>query len=166
MDLIYKEITNDYDISALSNLANKIWNIHYPSIIGERQVEYMLEKMYSLESLRNQIIKEDHKFIGAYLHEEMVAFISYYEMGEDNYFIHKLYVNAGIHGKGIGRALYEHVFRDKIVKSIRLTVNRHNVNAINFYFKMGFNIEKTIDIDIGEGFVMNDFLMIYKNNFR
>lgn len=164
MDLVYKEITHDFDISALSNLANKIWNIHYPPIIGREQVDYMLKKMYSIESLRDQIVKEDHKFIGAYINGEMLAFISYNETSKDNYFIHKLYVDTGSHGKGVGKALYEYVFKDKNIKTIRLTVNRHNVKAINFYFKIGFIIEKTIEIEIGEGFVMNDFVMLYKNN--
>jgi ribosomal protein S18 acetylase RimI-like enzyme len=46
-------------------------------------------------------------------------------------------------------------------QSIRLTVNRENYKAINFYFKLGFKIEKVADFDIGQGYVMNDFVMLW-----
>jgi ribosomal protein S18 acetylase RimI-like enzyme len=83
--------------------------------------------------------------------------ISYSKTDDEDYFIHKLYVNTEIHSKGIGRALYNYVFENIKPKTIRLTVNRKNFKAINFYFKLGFIIEKLIDIDIEHGFVMNDF---------
>lgn len=162
MELIFKEIKSDHDISELSVLASKIWNTHYPSIIGQKQVDYMLEKMYSIKSLKDQIHKKNNKFISASKDDKMVGFISYSKEDEENFFIHKLYVNTDIHNRGIGRALYDYVFKDKNLKTIRLTVNRQNVKAINFYFKMGFIIEKIIDIDIGDGFVMDDFVMVYR----
>jgi hypothetical protein len=34
-----------------------------------------------------------------------------------------------------------------------------NYKAINFYFKNGFVIESLLDLNIGEGFQMNDFVM-------
>jgi ribosomal protein S18 acetylase RimI-like enzyme len=40
-----------------------------------------------------------------------------------------------------------------------LTVNRQNFKAINFYFKNGFVIDEVADFEIGNGFVMNDFVM-------
>jgi RimJ/RimL family protein N-acetyltransferase len=47
---------------------------------------------------------------------------------------------------------------------IKLTVNRQNFKSINFYFKNGFKIEKVEDFDIGNGYWMNDFIMVKKNN--
>jgi ribosomal protein S18 acetylase RimI-like enzyme len=43
---------------------------------------------------------------------------------------------------------------------MRLQVNRQNYTAINFYFKLGFTIERVADFDIGHGFFMNDFVML------
>ena len=65
-----------------------------------------------------------------------------------------------MHKKGIGKALFEHVFGNLKQITIRLTVNRQNYKAVNFYFRLGFTIEKIIDIDIDNGFLMNDFVMI------
>ena len=47
-------------------------------------------------------------------------------------------------------------------QTIRLQVNRMNYKAINFYFKHGFVIEKVADFDIGDGYFMNDFVMIWR----
>ena len=47
-------------------------------------------------------------------------------------------------------------------QTLRLTVNRQNYKSINFYFKNGFVIEKTADFDIGSGYFMNDFVMVYR----
>lgn len=164
MELLFKEITTKQEIESLSSLASLIWNSHYPAIIGQKQVDYMLGKMYSTESLKKQMVEDKNIFTAAYINNEMVGFISYSKKSEEDYFLHKLYINTDMHRKGIGRALFDYAFENKNLKTIRLTVNRQNVKAINFYFKIGFVIEKIIDIDIGEGYVMDDFVMVYKKN--
>ena len=164
-NLTFREIRSDSekDLTELSILAHKIWNDYYPPIIGQEQVDYMLNKFYSRESLIDQIENKKNIVTGAYLNDVLAGFMSHSISGENEYFIHKLYVNTGLHLKGIGRALFEHVFGDKKQKTIRLTVNRQNFKAVNFYFRLGFIIEKIIDIDIDNGFVMNDFVMIFRS---
>lgn len=162
--ITFSEITTDEQLNELSVIASKIWNEHYPAIIGQVQVDYMLAKMYSINALREQIA-QGQKYIAAYENDEMLGFLSYSVKNEKDYFIHKWYVDVSKHSKGIGRGLFDHVFKDLDYNTIRLTVNRHNIKPINFYFKMGFKIEKIINIDIGEGFVMNDFMMI-KEKFK
>jgi len=93
-----------------------------------------------------------------------MGFLSYSTFDDENYFIHKWYVDPFIHGKGIGRKLFSHIFDNVNFKTIRLTVNRQNIKTINFYFKLGFVIEKVVDIDIGEGYIMDDFQMILKKD--
>ena len=166
MDLTFREISTDTELKELALLAHRIWNDHYPTIIGHKQVDFMLERMYSLESLKDQIYNNNNIFICAFLRSEMVGFISYSKTNEDDYIIHKLYVNTKFHKRGIGRSLFSHVFGNMEFNTIRLTVNRQNYTAINFYFRIGFIIEKIIDIDIGEGFFMNDFVMLYINSVK
>ena len=166
MDLTFREISTDTELKELALLAHRIWNDHYPPIIGQKQVDFMLERMYSLESLKDQIYNNNNIFICAFLRSEMVGFISYSKTNEDDYIIHKLYVNTKLHKRGIGRSLFSHVFGNMEFNTIRLTVNRQNYTAINFYFRIGFIIEKIIDIDIGEGFFMNDFVMLYINSVK
>jgi len=159
----YRIIKTDEEIEELSVLARKIWNIHYPPIIGQDQVNYMLELMYTKESLKKQIFEDENVFTGAFINDKIAGFISVSSKDGKNFFLHKLYVDPDLFQKGIGKGLFEHVFSEIDFDTIRLTVNRQNFKAINFYFKNGYKIEKIIDIDIGGGFVMNDFVMLFEN---
>lgn len=165
MEITLKQVYEDKDLQTLETLAKKIWNIHYPPIIGQTQVDYMLDKFYSIEALKKQIHEDHNIFLCAYDEKEnMMGFLSYSTFDDKNFFIHKWYVDPFIHGKGIGRKLFSHIFDNTNFSTIRLTVNRQNIKTINFYFKLGFTIEKVVDIDIGEGYIMDDFQMIMKKN--
>jgi ribosomal protein S18 acetylase RimI-like enzyme len=45
------------------------------------------------------------------------------------------------------------------IGKIALAVNKRNSNAIAAYEKWGFHIERSVVKDIGNGFVMDDFIM-------
>ena len=95
-NLIFRKISSDSekDLTELSELAYKIWNDYYPDIIGQEQVDYMLNKFYSRESLIDQIENKKNIFTGAYLNEELAGFMSHSMTDVNEYFIHKLYVNT------------------------------------------------------------------------
>lgn len=148
------------DISVIFDLAVKIWRKHYPSIITNVQIEYMLEKMYSKESLAQQMDDGDVFWL-AFEHEIPIGYLSYNSLGNGDYFLNKFYVDVDRHRKGIGKQLFDYVFSHLTdARAIRLTVNRKNHTAINYYFKNGFIIEEVKDFDIGDGFEMNDFVML------
>jgi ribosomal protein S18 acetylase RimI-like enzyme len=151
--------------SVIATLAHKIWNIHYPPIVGQAQVDYMLEKFYSYDALEKQYNEGQHFYL---IQKDAgnIGFISLSEKEKGNFFLHKFYINKGDQGKGLGKQVFEMIkeltgVRDKL--SITLTVNRQNYKAINFYFKNGFRIRETADFDIGNGYFMNDFIMEWKN---
>ena len=75
--------------------------------------------------------------------------------------IHKLYLLPVVQGRGIGRALIDTV--RAIAEShghdtLTLNVNKYN-EAVHFYEAYGFRISGTEVIDIGGGYVMDDFVM-------
>ena len=160
-DLSLKIATKD-DVSIIQSLANKIWRKNYPAIISLAQIDYMLEKIYSAQSLYQQM-SEGAVFLICYASGKEAGFCSYNKQGNGNFFLHKLYVDTEMHHEGIGTWLLNEIFgkKDDLVE-LRLTVNRLNYKAINFYFKNGFVIEKVKDLDIGNGYWMNDFVMIKK----
>ena len=47
------------------------------------------------------------------------------------------------------------------LNKIRLTVNKYNANTIKAYKKWGLNTVESTVTDIGDGFVMDDYIMEY-----
>lgn len=154
------------DILRIGKLAHRIWRAHYPPVIGEKQVEYMLELIYSPEALQRQM-EEGQLFQLVVDGEEVLGFISISHRGEGRYFLHKFYLDNEKRGRGLGKIVFESLLDHyPDLRELRLTVNRQNFKSINFYFKIGFNIEKCVDIPIGEGYVMNDFQMLWRRGMR
>ena len=150
------------DIPRIRELAHRIWRVHYPPIIGEQQVEYMLGLNYSLEALQRQMEAEGQIFWLVTEDEEVTGFVAVSDQGEGRYFIHKFYLDNEKRGRGLGRRVFEILVSKYLaLREFRLTVNRQNYKSINFYFRIGFTIERCVDIPIGEGYVMNDFLMLF-----
>ena len=157
--LTFRE-AHEADMPFLSELARRIWCKWYISIITQAQIDYMLENSYSAESLKKQMTKGNSRFSLAYVGEELVGYAAMQTTDGKNYFLDKFYVDTEKHKQGIGGkflAYLEGIYSPEI---IYLRVNRLNYVAINFYFKNGFIIEKTDDLMIGNGYEMNDFIML------
>lgn len=159
MSLNFKKATAA-DIPVISALADRIWKKHYVPIIGLPQVEYMLKNMYNTESISQQMKDKQHYTL-VYDNNIAIGYISISTKDDKNYFLHKFYVEVDEQRKGIGSQLLDYILSTmNTAETIELTVNRQNFKAINFYFKRGFIIKEVADFDIGNGFFMNDFIMI------
>ncbi len=153
------------DLPIIQLLSKSIWNQVYPSIISQEQIDFMLNMMYSTASLTCQMEVEKHKFLTLIYSGETVGFASYSpkDAGDrKRYRLHKLYVEPKLHGQGLGRSLVSHII--KLISSeggqeLELNVNKLNP-AISFYKHIGFTIEKEVVLDIGNGYVMDDFIMV------
>jgi GNAT superfamily N-acetyltransferase len=148
------------DIPLIRTLAARIWWEHYPDIISDQQITYMLDMMYSEESIAQQMVEgQDYTLI--YADADPVGYYAVSEKSLGYFFLHKFYVDTAKHRKGIGAAAFYHLLEHdcKGFKELRLQVNRRNVKAINFYFKHGFVIDYVQDFEIGEGYTMEDFVM-------
>jgi ribosomal protein S18 acetylase RimI-like enzyme len=142
-------------------MATSIWNDHYRSIIGQSQIDYMLQKMYSEEALFNQSKSGQNFYFIQDSNNINVGFLSYTIQKPDACFINKFYISSTQQGKGLGKKVFSQLKNSLTgIKRFQLTVNRQNYKAINFYFSLGFKIEKCEDFDIGNGYFMNDFVMI------
>lgn len=151
------------DIEVIRGLAERTWNQHYLSIISQGQIDYMLNLMYSASSLIEQLQLKQHRFFLIQVDEFSVGFISLHHEGDGNWFIHKFYIDQDAAGKGIGARVFNLIIEMFGPRQLKLTVNRQNFKAINFYFKCGFKIDHVADFDIGQGYVMNDFVMLWQH---
>ena len=149
------------DISAISELAEKIWWPSYRNIISDEQINFMLNDMYSAESLKEQM-GSGIEFLIVEKENFPVAFAGYSLTNMENqvYKLHKLYVLPTEQGRGTGRKLIEQVSSLATAKGgkiLELNVNRGNP-AHHFYSKIGFDIYQTVDINYHH-FVLNDYVM-------
>jgi diamine N-acetyltransferase len=150
------------DLPTIQMLAKKIWPGTYGHILSTGQIEYMLELMYSHESLERQMSASHHVFLILDFDAHPSGFASYsIPDGEKKGKLHKIYIEQELQGKGLGKSLLEEVTRR--VRSagctiLQLDVNRQN-EARSFYEKQGFKVTAEKDTDIGNGFVMTDYVM-------
>jgi RimJ/RimL family protein N-acetyltransferase len=161
MNLLVLKKTPLEELPLIRKLAVTIWPTTYKEILTQEQMEYMLEKSYSLRALKTQY-KEGNEFFFILWEDKRVGFISSQNREEDT-FIHKFYLLPAYQGKGIGREAFRLWLNQVGATLVRLNVNRYNILAINFYFSLGMRIEKWVDIAIGEGYFMNDFVMKYNS---
>ena len=144
------------------DLTKKIWPVAYGEILSKAQLDYMIDKFYNETALRELIQKGHVFYLAQDDNEKYVGFVSYEINSEPNKTkIHKIYVLPETQGTGLGRQFFEFV-KEKAIENhqnaIFLNVNKYN-NAIHFYTKLGFVKVKDEIIDIGNGYVMDDYVM-------
>ncbi|MEJ7610339.1 MAG: GNAT family N-acetyltransferase [Ferruginibacter sp.] len=151
------------DIPIIRNLAEVIWPETYRDIISPEQLRYMLNLLYSEEALDEQI-QNGHCFILA-MHETVpIGFASFSKKSSEEptvFRLHKLYVLPRQHGQGVGSSLLNYIYTESKndgAGQLELNVNKYNP-AKNFYEKKGFTVLRDEVIDIGEGYVMDDYVM-------
>jgi len=150
------------DLPIITDLAERIWPDTYGAYLSSEQLRYMLDLMYNQGELLSQLQK-GHIFLLAEEEDKEVGFASFSVIDPENkgYKLHKIYVLPSMHGKGVGKILMNEVVslvRREGGKTLQLNVNRNN-KAKDFYEKAGFKIKETVDLDIGNGFLMNDYVM-------
>jgi RimJ/RimL family protein N-acetyltransferase len=152
------------DILLIQQLAHTIWHSHYPGIITVEQIEYMLKEMYSSNCILNEMA-DGHIWVLLFLDDQPIGFVSYYfEKDNRKVKLSKLYILQSFHGLGYGQEALD--FAKRCAKELKaldlyLTVNKQNKKAIDAYKKAGFYIEKSVINDVGNGYIMDDYIMTY-----
>src|SRR5204862_1933961 len=149
------------DIPLVRELCFKIWPQTYTGIISKEQIDYMLEMMYSEESLKKQMIEDNCRFIFVYDDERPVGFASFGPTEPSIFKLHKIYILPDQQGKGTGKFVIDHIIntiKAQNISALRLQVNKRN-KAKDFYEKIGFTVLYEFDFPIGNGYVMDDYLM-------
>lgn len=151
------------DVSVIRDMATVAFPHTYKDILSAEQIEYMMEWMYSTESLARQMEQEGHIYYLAYCEGVPVGYLSVQPEDEDVYHLQKLYVVPSHQGLQLGKILFGHAI--KVIKELhpmpcqmRLNVNRQN-SALTFYEKMGMVKIAEGDFPIGNGYYMNDYIM-------
>lgn len=154
------------DLIHVQAIAHQTWPHTFGNILSPKQIDYMLNWMYDLNMLEKQQLEQGHTFLIAEETGEKLGFTGFQidqEPGKTK--IHKIYILPSAQGKGIGKKLIEAIKEIALEKnqySLLLNVNKYNEGAIKFYEYLGFVNIKSEVIDIGNGYVMDDFVFEMK----
>ena len=159
--ILIERVQSENQVQVVAKLAQTIWNEHYVPIIGQEQVNYMVTNFQSVDAMAKQIQDEGYEYYLISYMAEPVGYISVKLMGNE-LFLSKFYIVKEKRGTGLGKeGLKFIVDRAKTLRanSVKLTVNKYNANSIKAYEKMGFINVGSVVADIGEGYVMDDYVM-------
>lgn len=157
------------DIPIIREMAAIVFPATYREILSPEQLDYMMEWMYSEQSLIRQM-SEGHRFFIASSNTKACTATPCGYMSIEGLHLQKLYVLPDHQGHGIGKALFNHAVREATQKAkgtiatsseslrLELNVNRNNP-AVGFYTRQGMKILRQGDFPIGGGFYMNDYIM-------
>ncbi len=150
------------DIAKIQNLAKESWNSAYANILEQKQIDYMLDLMYSESTLKAHFGNSNYQYYLVQEDEVFLGFIGFEFHNEpDTTKLHRIYFLKEAQGKGLGKKALEFVKTETEKsgdKRLTLTVNKNN-NAKSFYESQDFKVYDEAIFDIGNGYVMDDYLM-------
>ncbi len=148
-------------IEAVCQLARRVWQATYADIISPQQIDTMLATRYASQVIHDQLDKPHHTWRLAML-DDTIAGFAHAHMDDGACKLDKLYVDPAHQRAGIGHALFQAIrefARQQQAPRLWLQVNRRNSRAVDAYRKYGFEIVEARVFDIGNGFVMDDYVM-------
>ncbi len=156
-------VVDESGMDIVRSLAHEIWHQVYPGIITTGQIDYMLRQRYAFDVLRADLLRG----VEYALIDDAAGLPCGYLAWEarkhsSDAFLHKLYLHSRQHGLGIGAAAIEWVAtraRQLGLTKLSLVVNKRNSSAIRAYQRAGFAFEHDVVTDIGDGYVMDDYVM-------
>jgi len=158
----FNEVKAKPDIDKVSELAYEVWNQHFVAIIGQEQVDYMLDKFQNSNAIARQI-SDGYEYYLIANNDKNVGYLGLLtDINTSKMMISKFYIKQGSRGLGIGSAALKYVqqlAKQRKLNKAWLTVNRHNKKTIDWYLKQHFVITDEVKKDIGQGFYMDDYIM-------
>ena len=153
------------ELSRVRAIADDVWPKTFREILSPEQIVYMMKMMYSPEVMEKELAS-------GYTFELLVidgkdagymVYAPYEEPGTMK--LHKLYLLEEYQGKGYGQKMLQHVIEaaeSRGFTSVILAVNKQNMKAQKAYARFGFEQYKSVQIDIGNGFIMDDYWLRYR----
>ena len=175
-NLQFVPVTSQEDQEQLAKLAAEIWGEYWPDRIGQAQTDYMIEQYQSLDAIKDQMANQAYEYwfccVDPTLSDStyktadgqaIVGFTGGHNEDETNrYFISKIYLLAAERGKHYASqiiAMYNQLCLDRGYRAAYLCVNKYNEMGVRAYKAKGFVVIDSVETDIGQGFIMDDYIM-------
>lgn len=156
-----REISKDEDIRTIADMASKIWHEAFAGIITGEQVDYMLDKFQSYRAIKDQMANHGYRYFRLGIDGRDAGYCGVQPKEDNTLYLSKMYLLASARGHGLFKEMADHLVemcRKDGIGSIWLTVNKQNGRAIAAYTKYGFKNIRSQVADIGNGFVMDDYV--------
>jgi ribosomal protein S18 acetylase RimI-like enzyme len=165
----FRKATPD-DCKLINSIAARIWAPTYSHLMSPEQLDYMFEMMYSPENLLRAMTDGGQTFLifsdddqGSDVGRE-IGYVSYETLPDHEFYLQKIYLLPELQGRGTGRQmlsrLLDHLRElDPAARRLGLNVNRHNLPAVWFYLRNGFEVTSRRDHPIGNGYYMYDYIL-------
>ncbi|MEA5004444.1 MAG: GNAT family N-acetyltransferase [Christensenella sp.] len=157
-----KKISKEREFLMVADLAHEIWREHYAGIVSADQVEYMLEKFQSPSAINAAVTGEGYEY---YLIRKGLVPIGYVgiraHQPQGKLFLSKFYILKEYRGQGHARDVItelSEMAKDMRIPAIWLTASKKNASSIAAYEHLGFRKTGDVCNDIGNGFVMDDYV--------
>ncbi|GAA4832200.1 hypothetical protein GCM10023310_06840 [Paenibacillus vulneris] len=161
MEPVFTQVKTEEEVTDLARLAAEIWNEYFITIISREQIDYMVQKFQSYPALTDQLKHQGYEYYFMKLNGSNIGYMGV-KQEEGKLFLSKLYILKEHRGTGFASRAMEFLVelcRKRGLSAIWLTVNRYNDATIAVYEKKGFKKLRTQVADIGNGFVMDDYIM-------
>ena len=155
-------LTTPGELARIRALARIIWPVTFAKILSREQIAYMMQMMYAPEVMSAEMAA-GIKFELLQIDGADAGYMVYEKISDDCAKLHKLYLLQKFHGQNFGQKMLDHVSgrcRQMACRSLKLNVNKHNSRAIKAYLRNGFTHDHPETNPIGNGFFMDDFVMI------
>jgi len=152
-------------LATVATLAHEIWYEFYVPLIGRTQVDYMVGKFQNAAAMQSQIDQGYEYFLVQQTDTDgkarEIGYCAVQEQAGGALFLSKFYLLKSTRGSGTGRKCMEFIeglARRRRLSLLWLTVNKGNP-SVQAYQRLGFRIAADLVMDIGGGFVMDDYRM-------
>ncbi|MBQ1347089.1 MAG: GNAT family N-acetyltransferase [Erysipelotrichaceae bacterium] len=149
-------------IAQTAAFASDVFIDYYTPLIGEKQARYMADLFLSEKAIA-KLIDEGAVFETVVREGEIIGFCEYKKEGR-RLFLSKLYVRKDHRHEGVGSFMWKKIrnyAESNNLDSIYLTVNKGNTPSYEIYKHLGFKVIDAVVNDIGQGYVMDDYIMEY-----
>lgn len=151
----------DEQLAQLARLANEIWHEYFSSLLSPEQIDYMVQMYQSLDALTRAVRQQGYTYFLGYEGDELVGYCGVKPDG-DRLFLSKLYLRSDMRGKHLSTLLLDRAVelaRAQGMHAVYLTCNKYNAHSLDVYHAKGFRDIDAVVTDIGNGFVMDDYIL-------
>ena len=84
------------ELRKVAELANEIWHECFTEIISLGQIDYMIEKFQSLDSMTNQIENQNYMYIAVYDDDDLCGYMAVKPENDERFFLSKFYLRNDV----------------------------------------------------------------------